>query len=229
MKCPNCGKAFSQFSDTCPYCNNKLYFTSEYNNKVAEFLEKPFRLGSLELVNRNLIFIIVINICIFSFIANGISYYALNNKTVWCQYAICGALSAYAILKGISVNRLQTLRYIRRAVYILLLAVSVADLAYRDSFIGVLYLYPTLLIILSVISFVFLITKRSSHGSFGVTTAIDTVLSCLPLILIRFFDFSAYSAGVLLSYISFGTAAITFINYIILLLISLAARFKNSF
>ena len=229
MKCPYCGKTFSQFSDTCPYCNSKLYLTSEYSNKTAEFLAKPFKLGTLELVNRNLIFIIVINICIVSFIANGITFYALNSKVAWCQYAICGALSAYVLLKGIAANRLQTLRYIRRAVYILLLAVSIADLAFRETFIGVLYFYPILLIILSIISFSFLITKRSSHGSFGVTTAIDTALASLPLFVIRFADISEYASGVFLSYMSFGIAAVTFVNYLILLLISLATRFKNSF
>ena len=229
MKCPHCGKSFSQFSDTCPYCNSKLYLTSEYSNKIAEFLARPFRLGTLELVNCNLIFIIVINISIMSFIANGITFYALNSKVAWCQYAICGALSTYVILKGIATNRLKTLRYIRRAVSILLLAVSIADFAFRETFIGVLYFYPILLIILSVICFVFLITKRSSHESFGVTTAIDTALASLPLFVIRFLNVSAYSSGVFLSYISFGIAAMSFVNYLILLLMSLATRFKNSF
>lgn len=229
MKCPSCGKTFPGFSDKCPYCGIQTYFTSEYRNKTAEFLAKPFKLGNMSLTNLNIIFLVVINISILAFIANGITYYACHLPGVWCQYIICIALAVYVFLKGFLANKLQSLRYVRRAVYIILLSLCVAELAYRNRFSYLISAYSVLLILLGIICFAFLITKRASHGSFGLTTFLNTLLSIIPLVIIRYTTVELSSFGVFMSYAAFGFSALTLINYILIWLIPLTTRFKNSF
>ena len=186
MKCKSCSKNYSGLLRTCPFCGTPSSDNVVYPNNVARFLARPREFGSFCVTNMSMLLVFAINLSIAALIVNLFTFAASG---LWCQYVICGAFGLYGVMRGFFGSKTSALRTVREAVLFAIIAMAATATAYNfngkpDAAMQLAeYAIPITVISLGAISLIFLFLGLATPTSFAVTTAIDTLISTVLLVL----------------------------------------------
>ena len=224
MKCPHCGNFSS--SSPCAFCGEKLYDSSPLN-KLHKFFSRKVKMGSIELKMLSLVILIIINISVLTFVANCITYYACNIKVAWCQYVICGITALYTFAQCSRAESGAMLKHIRRAFYVLYASFAITDVLSGNNMLTLQFASPIILVVLCVIALGLFFTKTVSAGSLGLTSAINSGLASLSLVISFVAKERFTTVGLIFTYVSFGICVLILLNFILLWAISLSNKFNK--
>ncbi len=231
MKCPNCGKRYFSFLDKCPFCGATTYTSQRYPNRFAAFLDRRLPTEKICLRYLDLFLILFLNLAILSGVGNIITRVAYGLPTLWFHYVWAGVLVAYLLLKLSFVRREYLFRYIRTAVYILLVILNVIQLIANNGVLTIGYATPIAVILLDLSVLLFLCTDHPAKRSFVTTVTCNLFLSFFPVLLLMIpatqGRFPLPAVGFIL--VAFGLTVLILMNYIFIKMLSFSARVRKRY
>lgn len=229
MKCGSCGGFYNRILAVCPYCGAQSKYGVTYSNKTVAFLARPRRFGNINLTTLNVLLIIAINVSLTAFVIN---LFTFNSTGFWFQY-IAGVLAAsYSVLRGLFGTRETALRTVRRALLSIYIMFYISAVGYRmiacDTAAMAMeeYVLPSIIIVLAVVSFVFLLRRLATRISFYFTCALNTMLS--TSLLVNSIVNDGFNFAIVI-YVAFGLSVLILVNYLLYHIMSLISFFKRGY
>ncbi len=243
MKCSNCGQEYNSYNYVCPNCGNATYTEEQEEkrgqpNKIAAFLNKTVPGIKLDINYLGLILVIICNIGVLSIVANIITYFVSGYQGIWVKYVLSGLAAIYAFLKISLKAPEKVLRNVRDAVYIILLALNIAQFIEGAPIWVSVYVTPICIGLLSIYAVGSYMMGKSKTVSFFTTLVVNLGISALPFILLIPVEFFAkywaaipyaQTGAIITMCVSIGITALIVVNFLFIRLLSLFTSIKKRF